>query len=182
MGAGQGTNALQPAVALAAQLIDLAIQTPDRVQRLVNGRSELGPLALPPVDALHLGGPAPHLRVDLLAELALRLDRHRLHDELHAARFANAVLLGAVLAEMAPLPIATGKTVLIEEAHVSTVQELGLAGVWLGQPHGSFVWMRGPLDIPWVGGYGRWAFPIGPAMVGLGWISLRGHIDMEPST
>jgi hypothetical protein len=42
-----------------------------------------------------------------------------LHDELHAARLAHAVLFGAVLSEMAPLPVATGKAVLIEETHVS---------------------------------------------------------------
>jgi hypothetical protein len=116
-------NALQSAVTLAAQLIDLAIQVPNRVHRLVDRGPELGCLALPPADTVHLGGPAPLLGVDLVAELALGACLQRLHDEFHAARLANPVLLGTVLAEMSPFPIAARKTMLIEEAHVSRVQE-----------------------------------------------------------
>lgn len=76
-------------------------------------------LALPSADTVHLSGSAAHLGVDLLAELAICASRNRLHDELHATRLADSVLFGAVLSEMAPLPIATDKTVLVVEAHVS---------------------------------------------------------------
>lgn len=116
-------NALQSAVTLATQLIDLAVQVPNRVHRLVDRGPELCCLALPSADTVHLGGPTPLLGVDLLTELALGACLQRLHDEFHAARFANSVLLGTVLAEMPPFPIAARKTVLIEEAHVSRVQE-----------------------------------------------------------
>jgi hypothetical protein len=83
-------------------------------------------LALPPPDAVHLSGSASHLRVNLLAELALGPSRNCLHDELHAARLADSVLLGAVLSEVAPLPVATGKAVLVEEAHVSGWKSWGV--------------------------------------------------------
>jgi len=116
-------NALQSAVTLATQLIDFAIQVSNRIHRLVDRGPELGRLALPPADTVHLGGPTPLLGVDLLAELALGARLQRLHDEFHATRLANSVLLGTVLAEVSPLPIAARKTVLIEEAHVSRVQE-----------------------------------------------------------
>lgn len=76
-------------------------------------------LALPPSDAINFCYPTAHLRVDLLAKLALRSRRNCLHDQLHAACFANSVLLGTVLSKVAPLPITTGKSVLVEEAHVS---------------------------------------------------------------
>lgn len=123
------TNTLQPPVALALEIIELAVQTSNQIHRLADGRLEFAPLALPPVDALDFGRPAPNLGVDLLAELALLTDRHRLHDELHATGFTNPVLLGTVLSEMAPLPIAADEPVLIEEAHVSGIQELGKAGI-----------------------------------------------------
>ena len=112
-------NLLQSAVALAAELVDLAIQTSNHLDRLLNRSSEFIRFALPPCDAVDLSRAAPHLGVNLLAELALCSCRNRLHDEFHAARLANSVLLGTVLSEVAPLPIATGKAVLVEEAHVS---------------------------------------------------------------
>lgn len=76
-------------------------------------------LAIPPRNTVDFGNSTAHLSVDLLTELALGSGRNRLHDELHAARLTDSVLLGAVLAKVAPLPIATGKTMLVEEAHVS---------------------------------------------------------------
>jgi hypothetical protein len=115
----QGTYTLQSAIPLATKLIDLTVKTPNCIHGLVNRRPELDPFALPPADPVHLSAPSPHLRVDLLTKLALLSDRNRLHDELHPACFANSVLLGTVLAEVTPLPIATSKAVLIEETHVS---------------------------------------------------------------
>lgn len=112
-------NPLQPTVTLATQLVELAIQASNQLHRFVDRCSELVPLALPSIDAVDLGRPASHLGVDLLAQLALRPDWYRLHDELHATGFTNSVLLGTVLAEVTPLPVAADEPVLIEEAHVS---------------------------------------------------------------
>lgn len=112
-------DTLQSSVALATKLIDFAIQASDQVHRFVNRSSEFVPLALPPIDTFDFGCPAPHLGVNLLTQLALGPGRNCLHDELHATSFTNPVFLGAVLAEMAPLPVAAHEPVLIEEAHVS---------------------------------------------------------------
>lgn len=75
--------------------------------------------ALPSRNSLDFCGPTAHFCLDLLAKLALGARRDCLHDELHATGFADSVLLGAVLSEVTPLPIATGKAVLVIEAHVS---------------------------------------------------------------
>jgi hypothetical protein len=115
-------NCLQPAIAFAAQLIDLAVQASDYVHGLVDRSAKLGVFALPPANAVDLSGSSAHLCVDLVAQLALCACWNRLHDELHAARLTHAILLGTVLAEVAPLPVATGKTVLIVEAHVSKMR------------------------------------------------------------
>lgn len=131
------SNPLQSSVAFATQLIDLAIQASNQLHRFVNRRSEFVPLALPPVDTIDFGPPASHLGVDLLAQLALGPDRNRLHDELHTTSFTNAVFLGAVLAEVTPLPVAADESMLIEEAHVSR------AGNFLfstGSDHGRCDW------------------------------------------
>lgn len=74
---------------------------------------------MPAVDAFNLGGPAPHLGVDFLAQLALLTNRDRLHDKLHATCFANTIFAVAVLPEVTPLPVTANETMLIEEAHVS---------------------------------------------------------------
>jgi len=130
------TNALQPPVAFALEIIELTVQASNQIHRFGDRRLEFIALALPSVHTLNLGRPAPGLGVDLLAELALLSDRHRLHDELHATGFTNPVLLGAVLSEVAPLPIATDEPVLVEEAHVSKIQELGKAGsVFMSVPY-----------------------------------------------
>jgi hypothetical protein len=116
------TNCLKSSLAFATQLIDLTVQAPDDLHRLVDRSAELGSLALPPANAVNFSGPSAHLRVDFVAQLALGTCRDCLHDELHAARLAHAVLLGAMLSEVAPLPVATGKAVLVEEAHVSRLK------------------------------------------------------------
>jgi hypothetical protein len=125
------TNALQSPVAFALEIIELTVQASYQIYRLANRRLEFATLALPSVHSFDLGSPAPDLGVDLLAELAFLPDRHRLHDELHATSFTNSVLLGAVLSKVAPLPIATNEPVLVEEAHVSRIQESEKAGVYL---------------------------------------------------
>lgn len=86
-------------------------------------------LTLPPPDAVHLSGSAAHLGVDLLAELAVCACGNRLHDELHAARLSDSVLLGTVLSEVAPLPVSTDEPVLVVEAHVSDLKSWGAWGL-----------------------------------------------------
>jgi hypothetical protein len=116
------SNLLQSAVALAPELVDFVVQSSNHLHRFVDRSTKLAPVALPAIDALNLGGPAAHLGVDLLTELALGASGNCLHDELHAAGFTDAVLLGAVLAEVTPLPVAASKSMLVVEAHVSSVR------------------------------------------------------------
>jgi len=126
-------DALESPVPLAPKLIDLGVKTTNHLHRLVNRCTELVTLTLPAIDALDLGGPATHLGVDLLAQLALLAHRHGLHNELHAACFTDPILPIAVLAEVSPLPVATHEPVLIEEAHVSRAGRFlcCLGGLWL---------------------------------------------------
>jgi hypothetical protein len=119
-------NLLQPPVAFAAEIIDLAVETSNQIHCFLNRRTKLVRLALPPPDAVDLCNASAHLRFDLLTKLAFRTRRNCLHDELHAARLANAVLLGTVLAEMAPLPIAAREAMLVVEAHVSDYKSWGI--------------------------------------------------------
>jgi hypothetical protein len=119
-------NCLQSACTFAAQLVNLGVQTSNNVRRLVDRSAELGSLALPPANAVDLSGPSAHLGVDLVTQLALGTRWNRLHDEFHAACLAHPVLFGAMLSEVAPLPITTGKAVLVKEAHVSRVQSWDL--------------------------------------------------------
>lgn len=113
------SNLLQSTVALAPELVDFVVQSSNQIQRFVDRGTKLVAITLPAVDTFDFGGPPAHLGVDLLAELAFGPCRNRLHDELHATRFTDSILFGAVLAEMAPLPIAASKSMLVVEAHVS---------------------------------------------------------------
>jgi len=75
------------------------------------------PLPGPPLNPLLFFCPPADLCGDLVADLAFLLDAIRLHYVFHTACFSGTVFSAAMLPEMAPLPIATGETVLIEEAH-----------------------------------------------------------------
>jgi hypothetical protein len=63
-------------------------------------------------------GPSAALGVDFLADFAFLLELVRLHYKFHTARFTGAVLMIAMLSEMAPFPISAGETVLIEKTHL----------------------------------------------------------------
>jgi len=117
-------DVLQSAVALTAQLIDLAVQVSNDLHSLVDRSAELGSFALPPTDTINLCGSSAHLCVNPFAQLALVTGGKRLHDKLHATRFAHSVLLGTVLSEVSPLPVATSKAMLVKEAHVSRFASL----------------------------------------------------------
>lgn len=112
-------DCLQSALAFAAQVINLAIQASNYLHGLVNRGAKLAVLTLPAADAVDFSGSSSHLRVDFVAQLALRPCWNGLHDELHTARLTHSVLLGTVLAKVAPLPVAAGKSMLVEEAHIS---------------------------------------------------------------
>lgn len=84
---------------------------------------------LPSVDTLLLLNKAALLCVDLGAKLALVALANGVHDQLHTASLAGAILLGAVLAEVAPLVIAAIQLVLLVEAHDSLI-----CGSTLDQP------------------------------------------------
>jgi len=130
MTAVTSVDCLQSTVALARQLIDFSIQTANHLHRLLDRSTELVRLSLPAPDAVHLSGSAAHLGVDLLTELAVCSRRNCLHDELHATRLADSVLLGAVLSEVAPLPVAADEPVLVVEAHVSGRKSLDVCYCW----------------------------------------------------
>jgi hypothetical protein len=122
MSTPDSVNRLQSAVALVGQFTDLSIQSANHLHGFLDGGSEFVRLALPSADTIHLRGSTAHLGVDLLTELAIGASRNCLHDEFHAACLADSVLLSAMLSEVAPLPIATSKTVLVVEAHVSDLK------------------------------------------------------------
>jgi len=144
-------NCLQPALAFATQFIDLAVQASNYLHRLVDRSAELASLALPPANAVNFGGPAAHLCVDFVAQLALGACGDRLHDELHTARLTHSVLLGAVLAEVAPLPVAAGKTVLVEEAHVSRDNSWDVCCLIECQSCFYNAWMTASVNVPRAG-------------------------------
>jgi hypothetical protein len=61
-----------------------------------------------------------------LAYSALVTNFDGLHDEPHAAGLASAVLFGAMLAEMTPLIVTAGHSILIVEAHCGKNESFGL--------------------------------------------------------
>jgi hypothetical protein len=74
-------------------------------------------LAVPPLDFLLLLPNASLFGINLLADSAFITNFDGLHDKPHAASLAGAVLLGAVLAEVTPLIVAAGHSVLVVKAH-----------------------------------------------------------------
>jgi hypothetical protein len=97
-------------------LLDLAVQLVDDVLRFLDG-GWVPSLALPAGDSIYLSLTFAKLGVHLVAVLALAVLIDCLVDQFHAACFSHAVLPVAVLAEVAPFPIAAGETGLFVEAH-----------------------------------------------------------------
>jgi hypothetical protein len=114
-----------PRLPLAFEIINFLLETIDIFLGLFNGGPAAG-LPVPSLDFLLLLANAPLLGVNLLADSALIADFDGLHDEPHAAGLASAVLLGAMLAEMAPLIVATGHSVLVVETHWDECESFGL--------------------------------------------------------
>jgi hypothetical protein len=112
-------NLLQPTVALTAQFVDLAIETPNNIHGPLDGGCEFVRLTLPSTNPVHFGCSSTHLCINLVAKLAPGASSECLHDQFHATCLPDSVFLGTVLAEMAPFPIATRESVLVIKAHVS---------------------------------------------------------------
>lgn len=113
-------RALQPILlflTLSHQVVDLGVKLLNVVLSCLNGSSLFAALLTPSLDALLLLSTTIPLGVHLVTDLALLLDSIGLHDQLHAAGFAGAVLFGAVLAERTPFVVAALVDVLVEEAH-----------------------------------------------------------------
>lgn len=72
---------------------------------------------VPSLDPVNLLLDAVVLGINLSACLALFCHRVCVHRQLHAAGFASAVLLGAMLAEVSPLVVAAHHLVLVVKAH-----------------------------------------------------------------
>ena len=102
---------------LVTKVVDLTLQRFDDLVRSVNRGSELAPFPLPAADAVFFCTSAPLFGVNLVAELAFLMDWNGLHDQFHTARFPRAVLSVAMLSEVAPFPITTGKSMLVVETH-----------------------------------------------------------------
>jgi len=85
----------------------------DRCRQIVEA-TFLGP-ELQPGDLLLA---ATELGIDLVADAALEALLLVEGDELQTARFTNAVLVGAVVLEVAPLPITARENDAFEVAHV----------------------------------------------------------------
>lgn len=113
-------DGLESPLALTPQVMDLFIQCLDHVGRSVDRGPELAPFSLPAADAFVLSTSAALLGIDLVAKLTLLRVGNGVHNKLHAAGFTCTVFPVAVLSEMAPFPVATGKSVHVEETHVWT--------------------------------------------------------------
>jgi len=92
------------------------IQIFDVVLGLLDGGPAVA-LALPPVDVVVHLCHAPRLLGDLLADLAVRRYQVRLVHELEPAGFSRAVLLVALLSEVAPFPVPAVPAGLFKVAH-----------------------------------------------------------------
>lgn len=124
---------------LALQPIDLALQHLNIPESLLDAGLVALRLAAPAVVVIDVLGTAALLGLDFEAQLALLGQPEGLVNHFHAAGLAGAVLGLAVLAEVAPFPVAAGVDVLFVEAH--------LCGAW-----GELFWF---VDVwgPWGWGF-----------------------------
>lgn len=98
------------------QLVNLPLDLPHILLRLLDGGAAVA-LVAPTGDVVVHLVKAARLGADLVARLAARLEVVGLVHELHAARLAGAVLLVALLPEVAPLPVAAAPAGAVEVAH-----------------------------------------------------------------
>lgn len=116
------SQAVPPIQSFLLEVIDLAIQVADDVLGGLDGGLAVS-LALPSLDAVNLLLAAAQFGCDLVTDSAvLGAVLVAVHDELHTAGLTGAVLLGAVLAEGAPLVVAAAVKGLVKEAHFEMVE------------------------------------------------------------
>ncbi|KFY10497.1 hypothetical protein V491_07613 [Pseudogymnoascus sp. VKM F-3775] len=116
------SQAVPPIQSFLLEAIDLAIQAADDVLGGLDGGLAV-PLTLPSLDAFDLLLAAAQFGCNLVTDAAvLGAVLVAVHNELHAARLTGAVLLGAVLAECAPLVVAAAVKGLVKEAHFDIVE------------------------------------------------------------
>lgn len=125
------SQTVPPVQSFLLKAIDLAIEALDDILGGLDGGLAVS-LALPSLDAVNLLLTSAQFGRDLVTDAAvLRAVLVAVHDELHAASLTGAVLLGTVLAECAPLVVATAVKGLVEEAHFEMVElQLKRQYVW----------------------------------------------------
>ena len=106
---------------LALQPVNLTLKSFNIPQSLLNTSLVALRLAAPAVVIINMLGAAALFGLDLEAQLAFVRQTEGLVDHFHAAGFARAVLGLAVLAEVAPFPVAASVDVLFVEAHCGRV-------------------------------------------------------------
>jgi hypothetical protein len=106
-----------PALLVGDELVDLLAQDLHLLNGLLHAEAVLGRVRGPALVVGLVLLVAALLALNLLAHAALLGQADGLEDHLHAARFARAVLLLAVLAEVAPLPVVAGVLVVVVVAH-----------------------------------------------------------------
>lgn len=102
---------------LALQPVNLTLKSFNIPQSLLDTSLVALRLAAPAVVVVDVLGAAALFGLDLEAQLAFLRQPEGLVDHFHATGFAGAVLSLAVLAEVAPFPVAAGVDVLFVEAH-----------------------------------------------------------------
>jgi hypothetical protein len=109
---------------LRLEQVDLVLKRFNIANGFLDRRLVAARLFAPAVVVVDVLCAAALLGLDLEAQLAFLLERDAVVDHFHATGFARAVLGLAVLAEVAPLPVAALVDVLFVEAHG------GLSGGW----------------------------------------------------
>lgn len=108
-----------PITSFLHQLCNIPVQTLDDILRGFDGcLSVLAAFPLPASDTVFFFGFAVIFDLKLVADPTLCVYMDVLHDKLHAARLASAVLLSAVLTERTPFEVAALVDLLVKEAHV----------------------------------------------------------------
>lgn len=102
---------------LLLQSADLIFQLHYDLQRPVHRSHQSATFALPPFQPVDLGATAAMLGLDFLAQAALAVVIVGSVDEFHAACFASAVLVVALVSKAGPTPVPAGESLLIVKAH-----------------------------------------------------------------
>lgn len=75
-------------------------------------------LSLPSGDPLYLRRPPSHLNVNLVANLAIIIDRYHSHNHLSSTGLSYPIFVRTMLLKVVPLPVSTSKVMLVVETHI----------------------------------------------------------------